>query len=292
MNFAIIGGDLRSVELANTLANDKNKIYTYGIEEQTKLKKMANIINCNSLEESTNEAQIIIGPIPFSSNQKNINTPLSRNNILIMDLLYCAKNKVLIAGNIAEDIYSKIIGNTKIIDIMKQEELTILNIIATAEGAIEVAMSNTDTILQGSNVLILGFGRIGKILSKKLEALSCNVTCSARKNEDLAWIKSYGYNLINTNEIGQNLSQYDIIINTIPHMILNEEKMKYVKKECLLIDLASKPGGIDLQCAKQKGIKAIWALALPGKVAPRTTAQFIKHTIYHIMSETIEINLN
>ncbi len=55
--------------------------------------------------------------------------------------------------------------------------------------------------------------------------------------------------------------------------------MQYVKKECLLIDLASKPGGIDQEEAKKQDLKSIWALALPGKVAPVTTAKFIKDTI-------------
>ena len=78
-----------------------------------------------------------------------------------------------------------------------------------------------------------------------LNAIGANVYCEARKNEDLAWIKAYGHMATNINFLGENLSQYDIIINTVPHLILTEERMEYVKKECLLIDLASNPGGID-----------------------------------------------
>ena len=148
---------------------------------------------------------------------------------------------------------------------MKQEELAILNAIATAEGAIEIAIANTNKNIQNSNILILGFGRIGKVLAKKLQALSANVSCSARKNEDLAWIKAYGYNVENTNLLGENLSEFDIIINTIPHLILDEEKIKYLKEECVLIDLASKPGGIDKKTSKDRNLKLISALALPRK---------------------------
>ena len=68
-------------------------------------------------------------------------------------------------------------------------------------------------------------------------------------------------------------------------MILTAEKLGYVKQECLLIDLASNPGGIDKKVAKEKGLQLIWALALPGKVAPTTTAEFIKDTIYNILKE-------
>ncbi len=278
--FAIIGGDLRIIKLANKLAKDKNIVYTYGLEETEELKNVPNIISCRTLEDATKEAKIIIGPIPFSKDGIYINSPFSKENILIQDLINASKQKKLIAGNIKQ--YEK-----NAIDIMEQEELTILNVIATAEGAIEVAITNTEKILHGSNVLIIGFGRIGKILSKKLEGLSCRVTCSARKKEDFAWIKSYGYECIDTNLLGENLSQFDIIINTVPHLILDKKRLEYVKKDSLLIDLASKPGGIDLENAKERGIKTVWALALPGKVAPETSAEFIKDTIYNILKINI-----
>ena len=168
---------------------------------------------------------------------------------------------------------------------MKREELAVLNTISTAEGAIEIAIANTNKIIHGSKVLILGFGRIGKVLARKLAGLSAKVTCAARKDEDLAWIKAYGHNEININTLGENLGEFDIIINTVPHLILNKERMQYVKEDCLLIDLASNPGGIDKKEAKERNLKLIWALALPGKVAPVTTAEFIKDTIYNILKE-------
>ena len=133
----------------------------------------------------------------------------------------------------------------EIIDIMKREELAVLNTIATAEGTIQIAIENTNKILHGSEILILGFRRIGKVLARKLAGLSAKVTCAARKDEDLAWIKAYGHKTININTIGDNLKQFDIIINTVPHMILTEERLQNVREDCLLIDLASNPGGID-----------------------------------------------
>ncbi len=281
--FAIIGGDLRMVKLANHLAKDKNIVYTYGLEEaeeSEELKNVENIIICNTLEQAIREAKTIIGPIPLSKDGKYLNTPFSNKKITINNLISVSRTKKIIAGNIQKDLIETAKKEKiQLIDIMEQEELAILNAIATAEGAIEVAITNTDKILHGRKVLIIGFGRIGKILSKKLEGLSCKVTCSARKQEDFAWIKSYGYESLHTNLLGKNLSQFDIIINTVPHLILDKEKLEYVKKDCLLIDLASKPGGIDFNIAKEKGIKTIWALALPGKVAPDTSAEFIKNIV-------------
>lgn len=286
-NFAIIGGDLRIIKLANMLAKDNNMIYTYGLEKAEELKENSNIIFTEKLSKAIPEnVEIVIGPIPFSSNTKTINAPFSNEEISIRELLHQLNGKILIAGSITPDIYEMANDEyIEIIDIMKRDELAVLNTISTAEGTIEIAISNTNKIIHGSKVLILGFGRIGKVLARKMAGLSATVTCAARKDEDLAWIRAYGHRATNINNIGENLSEYDIIINTVPHLVLNQERMQYVKQDCLLIDLASNPGGIDKKVAKDRNLKLIWALALPGKVAPVTTAEFIKDTIYNILKE-------
>lgn len=285
-NFAVIGGDLRIVKLAKMLAEDGNKVYTYGLENAEELKENQNIIMTEKLAETVKNAEIIIGPIPFSSNGKDINSPFSDKKISVRELMHIINAKILIGGAISPEVYD--LANDEyieIIDIMKREELAVLNTISTAEGTIEIIIANTNKIIHGSKVLILGFGRIGKVLARKLAGLAAKVTCAARKDEDLAWIKAYGHIGTNINIIGENLSEYDIIINTVPHLILTEERIKYVKDDCLLVDLASNPGGIDKKAAKDKNLKLIWALALPGKVAPVTTAEFIKDTVYNILKE-------
>lgn len=285
-NFAIIGGDLRIIKLAKMLAEEGNKVYTYGLEKAEELKNTKDIIFCEKLNQAVQNAEIVIGPIPFSSNGKDINSPFSDNKISIRELMHVINAKVLIAGSITPEIYD--LANDEyieIVDIMKREELAVLNTISTAEGAIEIAISNTNKIIHGTDVLILGFGRIGKVLARKMAGLSAKVTCAARKDEDLAWIKAYGHKATNINALGENLAQFDIIINTVPNLILTSERLQYVNHDCLLIDLASNPGGIDKKAVKDRGLKLVWALALPGKVAPVTTAEFIKDTIYNILKE-------
>lgn len=286
-NFAVIGGDLRIIKLVKMLASDGNTVYTYGLEKAEELKSQTNIIFSEKLSKAIPEnVEVVIGPIPFSSNGININAPFSEKEISIRELMHYLNAKILIAGSISPDIYDMANDEyIEIIDIMKREELAVLNTISTAEGAIEIAIANTNKIIHGSNTLILGFGRIGKVLARKMAGLSARVTCAARKDEDLAWIKAYGHRATNINFLGENLSEFDIIINTVPHLILTQERMQYVKSDCLLIDLASNPGGIDKKSAKDRNLKLVWALALPGKVAPVTTAEFIKDTIYNILKE-------
>lgn len=286
-SFSIIGGDLRTIKLAKMLANEGNKIYTYGLEKAEEIKDNSNIIFTEKISKAIpKDVEVVIGPIPFTSNGVNINAPFGEKEISIREMIHYLEGKILIAGSISPEIYDMANDDyIEIIDIMKREELAVLNTISTAEGAIEIAISNTNKIIHGSEVLILGFGRIGKVLARKMAGLSAKVTCAARKDEDLAWIRAYGHKETNINALGENLSQYDIILNTVPHLVLNKERLQYVKKDALLIDLASNPGGIDKKEAKELNLKLVWALALPGKVAPITTAEFIKDTIYNILKE-------
>lgn len=287
---AIIGGDLRIAKLAIMLANDGNEVYVYGLEKSEEIKRQRNIIQCDTIRKAIDNVEIVIGPIPFSSNGNTINMPFSDKEITIREMMHNINAKVLIAGAILPEVYEMANDEyIEIIDIMKREELAVLNTIATAEGTIQIAIENTNRILHGSEVLILGFGRIGKVLARKLAGLSVKVTCAARKDEDLAWIEAYGHKSLNINNLSENLRPFDIIINTVPHIVLTEQKLEYVRKDALLIDLASNPGGIDKKAIKDRNLKFVWALSLPGKVAPTTSAEFIKNTIYNILREIYKV---
>lgn len=285
--FLVLGGDLRSVKLAEMLASDGNKVSTFGLERADEILDNSDIEKCSSLKVAIEKADIVIGPVPFSSNGESINTPFSDEKIMIYDLLKSNKKKLFIAGSISNEINSKLQDKyLDVVDVMKREELAILNTIATAEGTIKVAIENTDKILQGSKVLVLGFGRVAKIVASKFSSLSAVVTCSARKVSDLAWINAYGYNSLDINDMLYDLKDFDIIINTVPQTIIKERELKHMNPNVLLIDLASAPGGIDSNTAKNMGLKFVWALALPGKVAPVTSAEFIKETIYNIIEDS------
>lgn len=284
--YLVLGGDLRNVKLAGMLADDGNRVYSFGQDRSDEILDDGRIEKCTSLKTAMEKAQVIIGPVPFSSNEDFINAPFAHDKIMIDDLMKTNKGKIFISGSIKDDLKKKLDEKyMEVIDIMKRDDLAILNTIATAEGTIEVAIKNTDKILQGSRVLILGFGRVGKIVANKFSKMSALVTCAARKVSDLAWIKAYGYNSLNINDMLYDLKEFDIIINTVPQTILRERELKHIDAEALLIDLASSPGGIDGKMAKSMGLNFIWALALPGRIAPSSSAKFIKDTVYTIIEE-------
>jgi dipicolinate synthase subunit A len=281
-NLAVVGGDLRIVKLVEMLKKEGYTVKTYALEKATEIEDTMT----NSLVECIKDADIVLGPLPLSSNGQLVNTPFSDKKINVEELIDQIGGKTFIAGSIKPEVYQ--MSEEKdiaILDILKREELAVLNAISTAEGAIQIAINETPRNVHGNNVLVLGFGRVGKVLSKMLDGIGAHVACEARKTTDLAWIKAYGYEAINLIDLKENLNRFDIIINTIPYIVLDKEMLQEVKKDALIIDLASNPGGVDKQAVKELGIKFNWALSLPGKVSPITSAEFMKETLLNMFKE-------
>jgi len=282
--FSIIGGDLRNVKLAELIAAEGNSVNIYGFNNagfEIKFKQSSTIA------DAINESDVVIGPIPCSNDNELINAPYHSEKIYINEVFKCInKNQLFMAGRISEKIlHLAQVYNVYTVDMLEREEMAVMNAIPTAEGAIQIALEEMPITLHNSNALILGYGRIGKTLAKMLHGIGANVYVEARKYADLAWIKSYGYKPVLLSELSQTVRSIDVLFNTIPCIILNNEVLKAVNTNCLIIDLASKPGGVDFEKAKEIGLKAIWALSLPGKVAPVTAAKFIKDTAYNIIEE-------
>ena len=168
---------------------------------------------------------------------------------------------------------------------MEYEEFSVMNAIATSEGAIKKAIEMTDITLNNSNILILGYGRIGKILAQNLSGFGANIYCEARKKKDIALIKSMGYNEVDLKDLDNVLPQIDIIFNTIPSMMLDKDRLDLLKKDVCIIDLASVPGGIDFEYSASKNMNVCWYLAIPSKDSPYSAALYIKDTLDNILGE-------
>jgi dipicolinate synthase subunit A len=282
--YTVIGGDLRNVKLAEAISADGSQVNIFGFKNAGFESQLS---ENKDLMEAIDDSEIVIGPIPCSNDNETLNAPFHMEKILMNEVFRTMKkNQLFIAGRISEKIsHLAEAYNVYAIDMLEREEMAVLNAIPTAEGAIQIAMEELPITLNGSKVLILGYGRIGKVLSKMLSGIGSEVYVEARKFSDMAWIKANGQKAIYINDLKQNTGSMDVIFNTIPSRILDSEALDTLAKDCLVIDLASKPGGVDLERAKALGIKVIWALSLPGKVAPVTAARFIKQTVYNIIEE-------
>lgn len=276
MNISIVGGDLRIIRLVEMYAQEGKNVYIYGLEKYFLESNLPNIELCQSLKEAVINSDIVISGMPFSKNGENVNAPFSSSQIKIKDLKNELNNKTFIAGGIPKDFYDEEIKN---VDLLQIDELTILNAIPTVEGAIKIAIEEREETIHESNVLICGFGRIGKILCNRFKALGANVYCAARKDTDLAWIREKRYFPLRYVELCDYAPKFNIVINTVPTIIIKEKELDCLNKDVLIIDVASAPGGIDKEYAEKKKIKVITALGIPGKEMPKTAASYIKKII-------------
>jgi len=283
LNFAVIGGDMRQAKLAELLAADGHLVSVFALEESAP----ARVCQAPSLDAAVQGADCVILPLPITRKHTVVNTPLSAISLTTEDIFSALdQDQLVLGGLIGEEIHEQAYTyQIPLLDYYIREELVIANAVTTAEGAIQIAMEETPIALWGSRCLILGFGRIGKILAHRLRSLGAQVTVSARTWADLAWIRAYGCESIHTHNLDPYLGGVDILFNTIPRLILGPDQLCRLDSGTLCIDLSSKPGGIDFPAAEQMGVKTIWALSLPGKVAPVTSARILRDTLYNILQE-------
>ena len=151
-------------------------------------------------------------------------------------------------------------------------------------------MENTDRLIKGMSVLISGYGRIGSALATLLSAMGARVTVMARRDESLCEIAMRGYEPVRICEnepvrAAFDGEEYDVIVNTVPHVVFTRNLLQKLQGKPLYIEVASSPGGIDLCAAREIGIEVIFAPSLPGKYAPVNAGEYIFETVCDILRE-------
>ncbi len=281
-SFIFLGGDLRMIYAAKRL-NKEYKSTAYGFDGIE--------IPCEfPLLKTALKADCVVLPLPLTVDGENINAPYSREPVPIEKIpLFAKDNAVIFTGKECPALVKLCADHGyTLIDYFCREELQVMNAVPTAEGAIEIALREMAATLAGSRVLITGYGRIGRALAPRLKAFGAEITVCARKYEQLAWAEADGCKTVSLNTNGrleELLPCFDIVFNTVPARIFGRERLLLLKKDCLIIDLASKTGIDDLELAKNAGVRVIWALSLPGKTAPVTAGEIIASTIHNIISE-------
>ena len=282
-----VGGDGRQLRAANRAAENGAKISVLGFSEENTQKMPESVSRLENINDREFDYTAVVLPLPYTTDGENINAPQMKRKLPVTELLQKLPAECCVLAGKCDSTLRKLAEskNITLIDYFDREDLQILNAIPTAEGAIQIAMQEAPFTLHSSKCLIIGNGRIGKILAKMLHGIGAEVTVAARKRKDIVQVFAYGYKSISTGELYDNIGGYDIIFNTAPSLILDFDLLSKTRRDCLVIDLASKPGGVDFETARKMGIKVIWALSLPGKVAPHTAGDIIGKTILSILSE-------
>ncbi len=282
-DIALTGKDLRVAYMASYLQKKGYRIICYDVQyiidkpeytasdfSNSLSEQQEKIVYAGSVKEAVEKARVVIGGIPFTESDK-IAPLLSKGQSLFGGVL---------SGDFVADCSERGIS---CYDFMKDETITVFNAIATAEGSILEALSHQPTNIHGSNSLVLGYGRCGSVLAEKLKGLSAHVTVCARSKVQLAQAQAYGTDTLLLDDLEKNISEYEYIYNTIPACILSESLLKKLHPDALVIDIASKPGGVDYAAAKELGIAAYLCPGLPGKYAPKISAsKLTEYVIQHI----------
>ena len=139
-----------------------------------------------------------------------------------------------------------------VVNYMSNREFLIANAELTAEGLLSYVIMNTPFTLSGATGLVLGFGRCGSAIAKRLHVLGCRVDA---------------YDLIP--EQFENPKSYDFIINTIPATVVTEDILKPLRQDCILFDITPAPGGFDNAAVAALGLKLINCPHIPEITSPK-----------------------
>lgn len=167
----------------------------------------------------------------------------------------------------------------------RREEYQIAIARLTAEGTI--ALLRPETGLSGAHILLLGYGRIARLLARELQKAGALVTAAARSGEQRAWAEAEGIEALPLDALSGALDRFDVIIGTIPAPVLTEPLLALVRKDALLLELASAPGGIDAAAAHERGLRYIRAPGLPAKYAPERAAVILRDAVYAAAAEPL-----
>lgn len=292
--FAVVGGDLRMLHLCRHLITRGHAVSALGCGEDClpRPAKDFPLRVCTTLRGVTEGADVLILPLPATRDGVSVHCPRDPACTVTLEevasLLRREPGLLLYGGRLPVGFCE---GDPapRVTDYYGDETLQLRNAYLTAEAALMTAMELTDTSLQGLSAAVLGYGRIGKALSRLLRGLGVEVMVCARREETLAEAAAEGYaslRLSPTAPLGgfSPLCQgFPLLFNTIPARIIPRELLASLDAGVLLIDLASAPFGVsdeDVQEATARnGLRYLRAPSLPGSYAPRTAGEIIADCI-------------
>ena len=270
----LLGGDKREFQVVPALKTAGWKVQTFGLPKDV---LPTGVEYCSTVKEALKNTRAVILPLPGIRNNGRLHAPFIDNPIVEKgDLADLPIGTPIITGVCSDYLRGMVEQlNLRVIEIAEDDKVAIPNAIPTAEGAIKIAMEETDITIDGMRALILGYGRVGAALADKLKAMGARIVVTNRSAGRFAAAARDGYVIYPWENRKDAVSNMDVIFNTVPAMVIDREMLQAMDKNTLIIDLATTPGGTDFKKAAELNIKAIHALSLPGKVAPVTAGKIL-----------------
>lgn len=240
-------------------------------------------------------AEAILLPLPVTTDGVRIQCPLNEGiGIRFLSFLESIRTDTLILGGKIPDLWMDQArqADVSICDYFLSESLQMKNALPTVEGAIMLAMQALPITLDGCSVAILGYGRIASLLAERLVAFGAEVTVYARKERDLAHARLRHCKAIALKGTDEDSTLCDlsdrcrIVFNTVPERIVSDKVLASWRRDCVLMELASLPGGFDMAFAEKMGFPIILAQGLPGKHFPESAGKIIAETVLDLVTNT------
>lgn len=288
MQIAVIGGDARQLEIIRKLTELDARLSLIGFEQLDHAFTGAVKEKLDEVDFSNMDALIL--PVPGTNLEGQVETIFSNEKVILTsDMLMKTPEHCTIYSGISNSYLSGITNESKrhLVQLFERDDVAIYNSIPTVEGTIMMAIQHTDFTIHGSNIAVLGLGRVGMSVARTFHALGAKIKVGARKTEHLARITEMGLTPFHLNNIEKEVRDSDIVINTIPLLIVTATVISKLPAHTLIIDLASKPGGTDFRYAEKRGIKALLAPGLPGIVAPKTAGQILANTLAQLLQDDL-----
>ncbi|SDB89116.1 dipicolinate synthase subunit A [Pelagirhabdus alkalitolerans] len=288
IHLAIIGGDERNAELIDTLINkDYYQLYLIGYDDyQSEFDRVTHM----SLDQLENQyLDFILLPINGVSKDGGVKAVYAKETISLSPEWFekTGKSTIILTGIMTDYLTEQVQrNNINCLEIMSRNDVAIKNAVPTAEGTVQLALETMDRTIHGAKTIVLGFGRVGYTVAHTFNQLHADVRVGVRKTEDIARAETINLEGFHLNQLDEAIQNCDLLINTIPALIITRDHLKKLNKNCLIIDLASKPGGVDFKAATEENLRAIHALGLPAKVAPKTAGQILAYTIDQMIRES------
>ncbi|MEW8985938.1 MAG: dipicolinic acid synthetase subunit A [Bacillus sp. (in: firmicutes)] len=288
LQIAVIGGDARQLEIIRKLTEMDAKLSLIGFEQLDHAFTGAIKEKIDDLDFSTMDA--IILPVPGTTQDGQIETIFSNEKVVLTEeMLSVTPEHCTIYSGISNGYLNGIVkaADRRLVQLFERDDVAIYNSIPTVEGTIMLAIQHTDFTIHGSNIAVLGLGRVGMSVARTFHALGAKVSVGARKSEHIARITEMGLTPFLLKDIQHYVKDTDICINTIPYQIVTASVISKMPAHTLILDLASKPGGTDFRYAEKRGIKAILAPGLPGIVAPKTAGQILAGVLIQLLMDDL-----
>lgn len=279
----VAGGDLRYVYTARVLA-ERFEVYAAGFTQQ--IVPFREVQLTGSAADGLPQCDVLVLPMPVSEDGVLVSAPFSQQNLSLKALCAALRPGGIVFGGKFGRTEALFRGaGAETADYFAREELAVHNAVPTAEGALQILLEEMPCTIFGSRILVLGFGRIGSRFAQILRHLGAHVTVASRSAAELAWAEAMGCSTAPLAELEERAADFQVICNTVPARLLTAGVLRQMDADALVLDLASKPGGVDLEAAQECCRRVVWALSLPGKTAPVTAGEIIAKTILHMLEE-------